>query len=68
MSGAGITPLFLISQVANRRDSRRQRSVSLNSSGSFGYARGLRYDKWGIPVEGFPGGAVVVFYGWSWMS
>jgi len=36
----------------DRYESRRKRPFLLESSGSFGYDRGLRSDKWAIPVEG----------------
>ncbi len=35
----------------DRHESWRGRSFSLDSSGSFGYRCGLRYDNWEIPVE-----------------
>ena len=36
---------------AERHKSRRRRPFSLESSGSLWYARGLRTDKWKIPVK-----------------
>ena len=45
-SEAGLAPL----ERANKRDSRRRRSFSLESSGSSGYDGGLKFDRWDMLV------------------